>query len=360
MPESIFEFGESRPAKFFREVIEPLADSFAPSDVAVYERTMQAWIAPAALVEPAIPARVETVYVLSRVTLGADVKITSIALDAMKQRFPAARIVLVGGRKTAELFAADPRITVHAAEYPRSGPVSARIAFGDSLRRALDTRVGIVVDPDSRMTQLGLMPPCDAERYFHFPSRSAGGEGLRNLTALTQDWLGARFGVRGNSYIAPERVAVDSPGGFAAVSFGVGGNMTKRVGGDFEGGVIRLLAARYGMVWADRGAGGEEAERMSSAVAASGAADQVKFWEGSFAGFASITAQSGLYFGYDSAGQHAAAAAGVRLVTVFAGAASERFRARWSPAGAGEITVIDGDALSAAECLERVRQSLRV
>ncbi len=46
------------------------------------------------------PERVETVYVLSRVTLGADIKITSVILDAMKQRFPGAAIVLVANRKS--------------------------------------------------------------------------------------------------------------------------------------------------------------------------------------------------------------------------------------------------------------------
>jgi len=46
---------------------------------------------------------------------------------------------------------------------------------------------------------------------------------------------------------------------------------------------------------------------------------EATFWDGSFAGFASIIAASRLYVGYDSAGQHIAAAAGVPLVSVFAG-----------------------------------------
>ena len=40
------------------------------------------------------PVEVETVYVLSRVTLGADTKITSTILDCTKKLFPAAAIVL--------------------------------------------------------------------------------------------------------------------------------------------------------------------------------------------------------------------------------------------------------------------------
>ena len=53
------------------------------------------WSAGTRRVQPVIPERVETVYVLSRVTLGADIKITSMILDAMKKRFPGARIVFV-------------------------------------------------------------------------------------------------------------------------------------------------------------------------------------------------------------------------------------------------------------------------
>jgi ADP-heptose:LPS heptosyltransferase len=69
----------------------------------------------------------------------------------------------------------------------------------------------------------------------------------------------------------------------------------------------------------------------------------VRTWEGSFAGFASIIAQSRLYVGYDSAGQHAAAACGVPLVTVFAGFPCPRMLARWRPTGRGPIEVVRVD-----------------
>jgi ADP-heptose:LPS heptosyltransferase len=92
-------------------------------------------------------------------------------------------------------------------------------------------------------------------------------------------------------------------------------------------------------VIADAGAGGEEAERVRRAIDSA----PVRTWQGSFAGFASIISRSRLYVGYDSAGQHAAAASGVPLVTVFAGAPCERFRQRWRPTGSGPIEVIRAD-----------------
>lgn len=320
--------GEEQPADFFRVIVESLSDSFDSAQIAAYENLMRAWIPESTLVQPVIPARVDTVYVLSRVTLGSDIKITSIILDAMKRRFPDAEIVLVGGRKSAELFAADSRIRHLEAEYPRSGPVSGRLAFAHDLRGRLQNPNRIVVDPDSRITQLGLLPVCEPERVFHFPSRTAGS--ASNLTELTQHWLRKTFGEPGCHYIAPMRVPVEGSVSAAAISLGVGENDSKRIAGGFEANLIRAVSERYGVTWIDRGVGGEEARRVTEAAAA---VKGVRFWEGSFAGFASIVSQCRFYAGYDSAGQHAAAACGIPLITFFAGAPSQRFRDRWAPAG---------------------------
>ncbi|MGD1073941.1 MAG: hypothetical protein ABSB15_27840 [Bryobacteraceae bacterium] len=335
--------GEECPDEFFPIMIEALSDSFDPAQVEIYHRVMQVWIPQARLpVNPtSIPGQVETVYVLSRVTLGSDIKITSAILDAMKRRFPDARIVLVGGRKSAELFAADRRIEHLETPYPRSGPLSARIRFARELRQQLEAPHRIVVDPDSRITQLGVVPLCEPENYFHFPSRTAGGASAANLTELTNSWIEQTFGVPGEAFVAPEPVPINDERPIAAVSLGVGGNLAKRVGGAFEAELIRALGSRYQTIRIDRGAGGEEALRVSKAVEASGAAGRVRFWEGSFAGFASLIAQSDFYTGYDSAGQHAAAAAGIPLISIFAGAVSERFRDRWTPRGPALPIVID-------------------
>jgi ADP-heptose:LPS heptosyltransferase len=344
----IRELGEECPGDFFRDVIEPLGDSFDAAQAAVYDRIMRAWIPELPAVQPSIPERVDCVYVLSRVTLGADIKIVSPILDAMKRRFPGARIVFVANRKSAELFEDDSRITHLEAAYPRIGAVSARIAFAEQLAARLSD--GVVIDPDSRITQLGLLPLAPPERTFHFSSRRVGGE-TDNLSELIRGWLRATFGVVGSAYIAPKSVPDIGPGPVAAVSLGVGENEAKRVGGDFESGLIADLAERYASVWMDRGAGGEEARRVT---AAAGGLNRVRFWEGSFAGFASIISQSDLYVGYDSAGQHAAAAAGVRSITVFAGAPSERFRRRWAAAGNGSTAQIDADGMTPLETLASV------
>ncbi len=349
---AVREIGEREPGPFFRIVVESLADSFDPEQVAAYEYLMRAWIPAEPRVLPEIPERVETVYVLSRVTLGADIKITSIVLDAMKRRFPDAAVVLVGNRKSAELFTADSRIGHFLADYPRSGSVADRIQLGRDLRGKLAGPNRIVIDPDSRITQLGLIPVCDPAHYCHFPSRTA--DSASNLTTLTQNWLRDVFGVSGEAYLAPEPARIEGEGPRVTISLGVGDNETKRVPGDFESRLIASLGSKFRTILIDRGVGGEEARRVSAAAEASGCPGRIRFWEGSFAGFASLIAQSDLYVGYDSAGQHAAAASGTPLFSIFAGAASERFRERWAPHGRGRVRVVNADAMPPAAILDLV------
>jgi len=357
--ETVRALGEEHPAEFFRIIVEALADSFDPAQAEAYEDLMQPWIPSAQrnTVRQKIPEWVETVYVLSRVTLGSDIKITGVILDAMKTRFPEADIVLVGGRKSAELFAADARIRHLEAEYPRVGPVSARIEFAYQLRSVLEGKNRIVVDPDSRLTQLGLIPACEPESYFHFPSRTTGSDSSANLSDLTKSWLRETFGTSGEAYVSPQPVPADCEHPSVSVSLGVGGNESKRIRGAFEAHLIRTLGERHKAVWIDRGAGGEEAQRVSDAATQSGAAGRVRFWGGSFAGFVSIIAQSDFYVGYDSAGQHAAAAAGIPLVSIFAGANSTRFRNRWAPSGSAKATVINADEIAPEAILKAIALS---
>jgi ADP-heptose:LPS heptosyltransferase len=82
------------------------------------------------------------------------------------------------------------------------------------------------------------------------------------------------------------------------------------------------------------------------------------FWDGSFAGFAAIVAAARLYVGYDSAGQHVAAAAGVPLISIFAGFPAPRMFDRWRPTGE-RAHVIRVDHADAAETVARVRECLR-
>ena len=348
----------------FRVVAEGLADRFEPALCHTYAALFAEAIAPgesARLVERykrvRIPRPVEgqprRIFVLSRVTLGADVAVTSVILDAAKRRFPDAAIYLVGPRKNWELFAADPRIEHRPVAY-RRGTLRERLAAGPELREALAEPESIVIDPDSRLTQLGLLPVCPEDRYYFFESRGYGGESGDALPVLAERWVEQTFGIRGaKPYVAPsaEVLAPD-----ITVSLGVGDNPAKRIRDPFEEELLRLLAQSGATLMIDQGAGGEEAAGVERAIERSGVKAQT--WRGSFAGFASIIARSKLYVGYDSAGQHVAAACGVPLISIFAGFACPRMFARWRPTGRGRIDVVRVEDPDPALVLERVRALL--
>jgi ADP-heptose:LPS heptosyltransferase len=293
---------------------------------------------------------VRRVFVLSRVTLGADVAVTSVALAGAKLRFPDAEICLVGPEKNAEMFAADPRVTPIAVTYGRASMLRDRLLAAAELHVTVDERSSIVIDPDSRLTQLGLIPICDDSRYFFFESRAFGGSLETTLPELTAGWLAGIFDIDApRPFVSPlrqERIAD------ITVSWGVGENANKRIDDEFEFAVLAKLLTLGRPILLDRGAGGEEAERVNSLVGRLGSPAALHLHDGSYASFASHILQSNLYVGYDSAGQHVAAAGGVPLVSVFTGYACERMLARWRP-NTPNARVIAVDKTNEGTALER-------
>jgi len=351
----------------FRVVAEGLADRFEPALCDIYAALFAEAIAPgesAALVERyrrvriprAVEGRPRRVFVLSRVTLGADVAVTSVILDAAKRRFPAAAVYLAGPRKNWELFAADPRIGHLPIDY-RRGTLRERLAAWPELRAALAGPDSIVIDPDSRLTQLGLLPVCPEERYYFFESRAYGGDGDDALPELTRRWAEKTFGIAdAKAYAAPLGEVSEPDITIATISLGVGENAAKRIPDPFEEELLKLLARSGAALSIDRGAGGEEAARVERAIARSGV--KVQTWDGSFAGFAAMIARSKLYVGYDSAGQHVAAACGTPLIAVFAGFSCPRMFSRWRPTGPGRIDVIKVDNPDPSLVLNQIRRVL--
>lgn len=312
-------------------VVERLGDLFEPRLCEVYSRLFTQVIervapglSPRVRRGPVLseaPAAANRVYVLSRVTLGADVAVTSVMLDAAKGRYPDAEIVFVGPRKSYEMFEADSRIRHFAAPYARGGSLSERLRAS----AALWIEDGIVIDPDSRLTQLGLISICDDRRYFFFKSRAYGKDGSERLPALASQWARETFGVEdARPYIAP--VASKDEPAEITVSLGVGENPNKRLGDSFERELFAMLRGRDALV--DMGGSAEERERVERVIEPG-----MRTHQGSFAPFAAQIARSKLFIGYDSAAGHVASACGVPLISIFAGAVSERMFERWKPDG---------------------------
>ena len=341
---------------FLSDVVERLGDLFEPRLCETYRELFSQAVALACpeltprlnrtLSAAAAPTHVSRVYVLSRVTLGADVAVTSVLLDAAKQRYPAAEIVFVAPPKNYELFESDPRIHHLPAPYARAG------TLGERLRAsaALWLEDGLVIDPDSRLTQLGIISVCPAGNYLFFESRSYGAEGTERLPDLAARWARETLGVDcARPYIAPlssPELPMD-----ITVSLGVGENPAKRIRGDFEGELMRMLAATGASVLVDKGGSEEEARRVESVIQPG-----MRSHEGAFAPFAAQISRSKLFIGYDSAAGHVASSCGVPQIAIMNGFASERMLARWRPNGA----IVRGDAPDPVEALRlAVSQTFR-
>jgi len=335
----------------FGVLAEGLADRFEPALCDMYARLFSTALPGADFgryervrrVRP-VSGRPRRIYVLSRITLGADIAITGVIINAARRRFPNARIVFVGPRKNFELFAGEARIVHVPLDYCR-GSIQQRAAAAGELRRIVDD---LVLDPDSRVTQLGLLPVGDESRYHLFESRSYGADSSLALPQLASQWCEQTLGLPG------KMVGWNSgpSSGGIAVSLGVGENPAKRLPDPFEANLIQLLSSR-GPVIIDRGASPEESARVERAAEGTAAT----FFEGSFAEFAKIIGSSSLYVGYDSAGQHAAAASGVKLISIFAGFPVPRMFERWRPV-TPNATVVRVDQPDPAQILEQIKSAL--
>jgi ADP-heptose:LPS heptosyltransferase len=336
-------------ARLFSQAISHAVEGVDAADlVARYRRVRQVRL---------VAGQPREVFVLSRVTLGADVVVSSVLLAAAKQRFPDARIGFVAPHKNFELFAGDPRIHHVPVTYHRGG-LRDRLAVWDELKALVAAPDSIVLDPDSRLTQLGLLPICPEDRYHFFESRAYGAGTTSTLAELAASWAAETLRVKhAKPYLAlaalPPVAAAAAP--YIAINLGVGENPAKRIPDPFEQNLLALLASTGLALYIDKGAGGEEAERVLRAVERSGV--EPKFWDGSFAGFAQIIAGSQLYVGYDSAGQHVAAASGVPLITVFAGFPVPGMFDRWRPSGV-ECRVVRVDSPDPIETLAKVQFAL--
>lgn len=317
---------------------------------------------------------VRKVLVPSRVTLGADIAVTSVVLRKMKAVFPKAELVLLGGSKAGALFASEPRVRLREIAYSRGSSLRARLGawptLVDIVRQEIEglrSEEYVVVDPDSRLTQLGILPLVpDDSRYFFFESRSFTAPRATSLGELTDKWLAKTFGDDSEVCMPYVQLSTEdrqrgeslreAAGNrrLVAINLGIGDNPSKRVTDPFESELLSLLRSRGYAIVLDQGAGKEELFRTSNLIDSiretgasisqlgdtAGPFADLNFWRGSLSGFAGYIAASDLYVGYDSAGGHLAAALGVPGIDIFAGAASPSMIEHWTPWGEAPASVI--------------------
>jgi ADP-heptose:LPS heptosyltransferase len=402
----------------FTTIVESLADSFEPEKVVLYDQlfarvidrcrhhhtgrsvdvllsrfnvqSSDALLARKEAVRnhPQFPVdqrlRIKRVFVPSRITLGADVAVTSIVLQKVERVFPRAECIVFGPAVVGELLQGTSKTARFVdCPYDRRGGLIPRLDSWIQLVEAVQQQMDgwepgecVLVDPDSRLTQLGLLPVVD-ERVpsFFFESRSYQRPGAETLGELTARWLDEALGPHEGEAFYPQvapaasdwihaqavtrQMRASAGGHVTAVNLGVGGNARKRISGRFELDLVRALIADGGAVMLDSGIGEEVArvEAIVSALAARGigviemTADtfrrperlpgrQLLICQAGLGPFTALVAASDLYIGYDSGFQHIAAALSVPVIDVFVNAPNELFGKRWRPYSRAPVDVV--------------------
>lgn len=342
-------------------------------------------------------------YILSRVTIGADVAIVSVIIQQLTERFPEAEFVIFGGLKLLEIFGGNKKLRILEAAYPRHGTLMDRF---HSWKQIIDCLKGenetigkqdfILIDPDSRLTQLGVLPMVPEDRYLYFNSHTTEPEMDEACMAeITNYWANCVLG--GSQFFSP-RLWLDrnirlqgkqivqhfrdsGANRIVTMNLGVGGNQRKRVGREFEIRLIlRLLQEPNTVVILDKGFGLEEQNEFEAIAGALksqgiqmaqmkvGDSESESFSHGvlgvecSIGQMAALIKAGNEYIGYDSACQHIAAAQEIPTTTVFAGTNNPAFIRRWSAYGDAPCHVIhaglqpDGRCIDVDDIVERIMQ----
>ncbi|MFC2172462.1 glycosyltransferase family 9 protein [Acidobacteriota bacterium] len=400
-------------ARLFKEVVEPLNDSFRRSDRNTYYRLFLQILGrlrgkPEAepfnrallsfgiastgdlkhalaqrrkgLSRKALRPKPAHIFILSRVTLGADVAVTSRFIQHSLHACPNAAIHVLGGTRLKELFGGNRCLNFSRLNYPRRGPLIERLQAWvqacSLIRKRARNDTYIVLDPDSRITQLGILPLAEGQStHLLFEGTARSRKDPRSLARHAQEWLDSTLGRlkkahgtgRSRVWLRKKDLRIARqclsrfglhPGRTITVSFGTGGNDAKRMKGSFERLLVtRLIREGYTVVL-DSGVDNEEIERAGRAIRAcrssgipvaslddsGGHRGADRFiepglitWKGGIGAFAAMISRSFWYMGYDSLFQHVAAALAVPQTVVFTGYRHPLFPVRWEPAGPGVI-----------------------
>jgi ADP-heptose:LPS heptosyltransferase len=393
----------------FGGLVEPLNDGFTPAGRAAYARffgrivwrvvtrtpSLLAALAGAGIVSEAAlltrhaqvrsverraPATARRIVVLSRVTIGADILLASVVLQRLHQRYPQAELVLLGDGKLQGLFAGLPNVRVRPISYARRGPLRERLASWMTVVAAVaQERADLVVAPDSRLDQLGLLPVCDTAQYLLWENLQPEGAAPASLALLLDQWLTRTLDLPTTPTTAP-RVALDvnasavqqrlrdafGAAPIAAVKLDHGGNPAKALPKAAEIALLRHLRKQGWRVLLDRGFGADELANSDALLTelgwqardiddsgkglgiainelAPGAladAALIRF-HGSIAGWAAALACCGHALSYDSVGHHLAGALGIPVTVAFTGHVDPAFPIAWQPRGRAAVRVVE-------------------
>jgi ADP-heptose:LPS heptosyltransferase len=324
---------------------------------------------------------VRQIFIPSRITVGADVAIVSVIIQRLSLIFPEAQIFLLGSRKLAEIFSANPRLRIIQLDYIRRGGLLERFSSWQKFLEIVDEQTkpagldtALAIDPDSRILQLGILPVINNENYLYFNTHDdSPSSKYVCMGELTNAWLDKIFGPGDFCHprLWPDPSLLDKARKLTsslikngcrritAINFGFGGNPRKRLGLDFEKKLVsEILKQPQTVVILDRGFGDDELNASQQIIDELqnkgypvlqnkfGRIDAGNFSHGLLAiecntgEIASLIANSHDFLGYDSACQHISAALAVPTITIFSGSNNPRFIRRWSACGKTSCRVV--------------------
>jgi len=334
---------------------------------------------------------IRKVFVLTRGNVGGEIAITSILINKAINIFSNAEVILLAGKKTIEMFGGNPRIKINPVPYEPKGTVLVDmnnwLLTYNAIRQEVESanlKDGeyLIIDNDSRVTRLGMLPLIkdrSMEKEYHFFLRTMmTTDEIANIRCLGEDtslWVDRVFGVSSQGEKTYPTMYLRNPDTdyaknifeitglkdefVVAINVGVSGAHEKRISDKFEQDLIIKLLESGSKVMLDKGFGEEEETRTSrivEVVKASGfntaefeeakeinnnsitKPDLITF-KGGMGKFAALVGESSMYIGYDSQGQHVAAALNRPLIAIFAGYPVSYFPARWKPYSIPQVAI---------------------
>ncbi len=345
----------------------------------------------------------EKIILLSRVTIGADVAILSVMVQRIMKIFPQSEIVIIGNAKLTGLFGGNTHIRIRQLNYARHGGLFDRFSSWHATLDILTEEMPpereeniLLIDSDSRISQLGVLPLTNRDNYLFFNSRKCALSSKNACMAeLANYWIDTVFGKADFCYPkiwTPSSIRIEalkmisslrSAGckRLVAINFGVGENPRKSLGMDFEKKLLReILRNPHTVVLLDKGFCENEFSRSASLI--SDLRDQgfktvsTRFEESDYPNtsqgivgiectigeVAALIAECDEFIGYDSACQHIAAASQTPTLTIFAGSNNMHFIRRWSACGNTQCkivhvnTLIDPGHINTDEVIMRIME----
>ncbi len=297
--------------------------------------------------------QLKKICVLSRVTIGADVSITSVIIQRLHHHFPKAHITLIGPTHLPQLLSAPYLHHILFIEEEALG--LERLKNSGKLQQLikkeqanLDACKFLLIDPDTRLSQLGLLPLAPEQSTYILPSRTD--QTSNSLSTITNSWLDTLLNTSDYSHPAittPTNPHQTQSSTFTIVlNFGVGHDQNKRVSLVFEQQLISaLLDLGEVNIILDSGAGEDELNQTMTIAEYINQRSASKSSQGTFfraqqsvAELASQIHQAELFIGYDSCSGHIATACSTPAIICFKGAPNPRFFTRWQPESKNKTT----------------------